>query len=193
MFWNKAAALVGEQEEQTPEPGPVAVSVPDRYAPIDDDLEFKREWVELGKSIGIRCGKVSEYDLRLFLAEHGLSVYGTQKVFDYLTEKAGESNTAWKLYPLRQCDHDVYKRDDIWSDGIWPKDRKNSQVDRVYRSHRSQIPFPVMLTIKSLIDEFGDEVNFFVAAVADDPFLGVVLRNSNILFIERWDEPSFRG
>jgi|SRR5262252_6146719 len=58
------------------------------------------------------------------------------------------------------------------------------------------VPYPVLLTVKSIVDRLPD-VQFFVtdyAVATPDPFLAVSRPSIDDMFIiERWDEPGFRS
>ncbi len=166
---------------------PVAVKVG-----FGDDSDIMSEWISVGKELGITAGKVPEMELKAFLMEEGIHVYKTQDVFDYLTAKATESGSVWKHYGLRQVDHDRYATNSFWADvSAWP--RGHGYLDTQRKQYRSSIPLPVLLTAKRISDHFGAEnVSFYVAGVDNDPFLGVCLQGSNLVYVERWDEPGFR-
>lgn len=158
---------------------------------FEDGTDLISEWHALGKELGITDGKTPEIELKLFLESEGIRVYSTQSVFDYLTQSAVNSKTVWKLYPVRPKDlsHCNGKPGRVWAEcREWPSG--HGQVpDRCYRN---AIPLPVLLTMKKLVDEFGDDVYFLVAGVDLDPFLGVVLKGSSLIFVERWDAPGYR-
>lgn len=187
MFW--------KTKPVTPEP-PAAVAVkenmpvaPTSYSiEYEYDVEFMAEWVKLGREVGITTGKVPEVELKLFLGEEHIPVFITQACFDYLTAKAKQEGLAWHLYALRKSDNERYElRGTNWADiRNWP----NGQVHE--NLYRDKIPYPVLVTLKKLTDKFGDRLTVFVAATKQDPFLVVTLDDSNLVFIERWDEPSFR-
>ncbi len=177
------------------EPAPVQIKAPQapkleppKSSAVSLDEEAAvREWLPLAKDLGLTCGKVPETELLLFLQEEGIHVYRTQAVLDYLTLAAGKA-TVWKLHPLRKQDKKWKKTHSVWAAiSRWPPGQ--GATAEIYRN---LIPYPVLLTIKKLVDRFGGEVKFFVAAVDHDPFLGVVLQYSNIIFVERWDESAFR-
>ena len=173
-----APSSIAVKEDRIPHPSVVKVQ----------DQDGSEEWLALNKELGITLRAPATYELKAFLAEEGIPIYSAQSVFDYMSRKSDK----WDLCPLR--DRDLLK---------FPKGQftlKHAEVSswpdgagRPGSLFSEAVPIPVLLTVKKLVAKFGDEVYFLVATVANDPFLAVVLRDSTLVFVERWDEPSFRG
>ena len=160
---------------------------PDNPKRLDIGLtqeEAMREWLILAKSIGASPQQIGEVELKLWLKEECIQVFNTQKVFDYLQHKAGDDK--WSFQGLRPCDTER----SLHAYGTWPPRSGHVLKQTLY----SAVPLPVLMTVQKVIERFGNRANFWVTKIGDpDPFLAVTVDNCAIVFIERWDEPSYRG
>lgn len=199
MFWNKkqnsvAVAMVELNNNYSPEANivPELTPVPCKEISLstveEEGISSILEWMALSRELGITQRSPSLYELKIFCREEGIQIYNTQKVWNYLRSQS----KTWGLFPLREKDCVRYP----------PKENryKHAEVDSwvanegvTGNQYDSPVPIPALLTVKKLVQKFGDDVYFLIAATKIDPFLVVVLRDSSMLFVERWDEPSFRG
>jgi hypothetical protein len=95
------------------------------------------------------------------------------------------SNVLWGWRPLRAQDQTAGHTNS-----------KNGTIQRGAAPYGKPIPYPVLLTVKAIRDEFPT-AKFFVsdemhAERIPDPFLMVEIGGERFI-VERWDEPSFRG
>lgn len=161
------------------EPKKTAIMEP---PPVDE--EFRDQYNETAKRIGIKARIHTEARLTEILHELSLTAYDRAKVERYMDKKG-----YWHWYPLRVSDKNP---------GALQMRVTQSSYPRIYGSvedymYVEAIPYPVLQTISQVLEK-SPEVNFFVAALDKnpDPFLAVVL-GGEAYIIERWDEPSFRG
>lgn len=177
-------AAVAIEDDEQPTGG---VPAPSEVKFSEEDALIS-EWLATAKELGITAGKVPETELCLFLRAEGIPIYKSQAVFDYLTAEAKKAKTTWKFQPLREIDSERAKTGPTWASvEEWPAG--HGDMGPIYRS---RVPLPVLLTVKKIVAKFGSSATFYVAAIDDDPFLAVRLHDSNLVFVERWDEPGFR-
>lgn len=163
-------------------------------SPIGSGLESKQrtEYLEASAKIGL----FGAAQLRMILEENSIEVFPLDKVCDYLdqiyryTGKDGQSATwGWRGLRRKDC-----------TDRNYGESPRHTFLAGPYRK---EIPLPVLLTfdkIQSLMPEeevvFGfisDEIT--AADRIPDPFLAVMTRNgrsSELIVVERWNEPGFR-
>lgn len=183
----ESAVAIIDPETTAAHTGP-SVPVPIESLHDEEELEALPEWLTLNLELGITQREPASYELRIFLREEGIRVYEAQAVWDYMCAQS----PAWKFFPLRDRDCERYP---VGSSKYMHAqiERWDSKVGNLGTQYDSAVPIPVLLTAKKLVEKFGNDVYFLVAATSVDPFLAVVLRDSTMVFIERWDEPSFRG
>ena len=176
-----------EMERSVLKPAPpraVAPAIPERLDPKLKDEDAMREWLTLAKSIGATPQQIGEVELKLWLKEECIQVFNTQKVFDYLKDKAKDYK--WSFQGLRACD----TKRDLHAYATWPAGCGHTLAQTLY----AVVPIPVLMTVQRIVERFGDRANFFVTKIGDpDPFRAVTVDDCAIVFIERWDEPSYRG
>jgi hypothetical protein len=170
--------------------GPQKLSIvdgPQKTALVTEDKEFALQYDTLASELGVQRRVYSK--LKEVLEELSIQAYDQAAVERYMDEKG-----YWSWYPLRGVDN--YS----WIEGF-TRETSNAHpalYGSVSRAqYDKQVPYPVLMTVKSLVDKMGDDVLFFVAAIAShpDPFLAVMQRSAQgkIFIVERWAEPSFRG
>jgi hypothetical protein len=169
--------------------GPQKLSIvdgPQKIAPVTEDKEFALQYDTLASELGVQRRVYSK--LKEVLEELSIQVYDQAAVERYMDEKG-----YWSWYPLRGIDSrhvDGFSRETPHINSSLYGGSNRSQYDK-------QVPYPVLMTVKSLVDKMGDDVLFFVAAMSShpDPFLAVMQRSAQgqIFIVERWAEPSFRG
>ena len=162
---------------------------------MSDDI--RQEYIEKAKILGVVNGALKEEMLIALLKENGIRIYPYNKVEEYLNQMFGhpckcrpgtvhfnECRT-WGWHPLREID-----------DGKLISNRlvANGTIQR--GTYQQAIPLPVLLTVEKIVAAVPD-IHFYVSGRvvprSDDPFLAVTAAGMNMLIIERWDEPSFRG
>lgn len=183
---DSATVAVAEQPETVTMPEkPQKIEAPSPSTEIPDGYK------DLAKELGVSPSVLLNMEVRDVLLDCGLSTYGPSKVFKYMdalvakeriTRKDKTLTWAWK--PLREVDK--YPTD-TWS---WDRIRFSMTT------YNHEVPYPVLLTVKKLVDRFGERAKFFVSdyeSAVPDPFLLVVVDMKSCHIVERWDEPSFRG
>jgi hypothetical protein len=154
--------------------------------------EVMEEWLSVATQIGAVPQMAASVELDMWLRSECIPIYRTRDVFAYLAEKAKENNGKFGLHGLRKCDATPNNV------GVWLEFSSPCPEEYAGTSGRTlyeRVPLPVLLTAQKVIDRFGDRAKLHVTYVQEeeDPFLGVSIDNCSLRFIERWDEPSFRG
>lgn len=192
MFRKSAVAGTAVLEAPAPVVAPVRVSVEPRMS-----NDIRQEYIKKAKILGVFNGALKEEMLLAFLKENGISIYPYSKVEEYLDKMFGHpckcppgSNhyfecCTWGWHPLREVD-----------DGKLTSTRTvaNGRIER--GTYQQAVPLPVLLTVEKIVAAVPD-IHFYVSGRvvprSEDPFLAVTAVGMNMLIIERWDEPSFRG
>ncbi len=154
------------------------------------------EYCQVANSIGFSNGSLLEWRLKNFLTNEGIQVYDYKKVSNYMDAQIQELNRAineqnnmfhWEWTALRKKDAKVY----LQNNGHLYSSEYSG------RTYEKPVPYPVLLTVQKIEKEFGEQVYFFVTDIRKvplgDPFLAIVISGIEVMVIERWDEPSFRG
>lgn len=187
MDWLGAEAISGVntlprvQNLPTPEKSPLA-----NVTTVD------AEYLALAGELGIESPAVLQARLETFFAEEHIEVYPLDKVAAYMQNLALKESTpgnrlVWVWKPLRQ--------QDALNGGAGPgfPPTGGSISAALYPK---AVPFPVLLTVKRIMERFGAAVKFFVSDYEvrkPDPFLMVTAPGLPQYVIERWDEPAFRS
>ncbi len=187
---NRGGAAVADEENAVAESkveGPAADCPQPMKPQFDEETVLVREWLKTAQDLGMKGAAVGDVELKLFLQDAGIQMFRTQRVFDYLSAEAKKASTkTWALKPVREQDRT--QSGELWAKADWPDNNKYDPAE----IYRGVIPLAVLLTMKTLVEHFGERVKFYVAYADDYPFLAVSLDECSILFVERWDEPSFR-
>lgn len=163
---------------------PVKVPIAILPKPTMEEVELE-EYVKVAKDLGMDLGdgEIFEARLKSFLAKENIRIYEADKVAKYLKEKLPEG---WEFHGFRMQDVEKLKNY-TWTIG-------EDTIHFRNRVYSDAIPFPILLTIQKVLAELPEACFFITAPIAKgDPFLCVTGTHSRLLFIERWDEPSFRG
>lgn len=154
------------------------------------------EYRTLARSLGIYDPAAINAELEAFLAENFIEVYPIESVKAYLDGLCKPSQNwdgiggyaKWNWYPLRKQD----------LEGVGMSNFGLGK--RLYNAEgKTPVPFPVLETVKTIAERFGDDVRICVTEVERirDPFAGVGAKTPAGVFkmhvIERWDEPKYRG
>jgi len=165
-----------------PEPAEPPIAILPNPSMEQAELE---EYIKVAKDLGMDLGDGEVFDARLksFLLKENIRIYESDKVAKYLKEKLPDG---WEFQGFRKQDVEKLKGY-TWTTG-------EDTIKFSNRIYSDKIPFPVLLTIQKILAELP-EACFFITApiVKGDPFLCVTGTHSRLRFIERWDEPSFRG
>lgn len=148
------------------------------------------EYAALAAELNVEAGALERF--RGLVRERGISVYDRAQVQEYLHVKYGippgdlTQRVVWGWRPLREDD----RIDD------WGLAEANGAVQPAARPYIKPIPFPVLLTVKAIVDQVGPAARFFVSddmhgERIPDPFLLVMIEGHEFV-VERWDEPAFR-
>lgn len=176
----------GGPRPQAKEPTAAALAVAEPLEP-----EFADEYRALAAELGLNPTPIDTAQFTAWLSAQGLPVYTRAEVQEYLHCKyqvpVGNvtSLVSWGWRPLRMLDR---------KEGH--TNSKNGTLQRGAAPYAKPIPYPVLLTIKSVRDQFPT-AKFFVsdemhAERIPDPFLLVEIGTEKFV-IERWDEPAFRA
>lgn len=157
------------------------------------------------------------YKFRQFLAENGICVFDEKRVREYMDAEVAKVNKGKRQMPQTatamtwaMLPSTVYEDLKHW---VWvplgPRSATPAEqsvlTPRMFSvafftgssaptSYEKPIPIPVLMTAKTIKDEFPDatfEVTDIVNVPKPDPFLAVVYEGQRFI-IERWDEPGFR-
>lgn len=164
---------------------------PTKTSLVVETEDFSKQYDSLADILGVSC-RMSSSGLAAFLREQDIQVFDLAAVERYMDKKG-----TWSWYPLRLSDRPKPDGSD------WALARHIAHdFPSLYGSQNNQlynkpVPYPVLVTVKTIVDRFGDDVLFLVAAPAShpDPFLAVLQRSNwtKMFVIERWNEPGFRG
>jgi hypothetical protein len=155
------------------------------------DATFIEDFNRIAQKVGSqKRASASVGRLADLLSELTIQVYDLAKVEEYMDEKG-----YWGWFPVRAVTIRSFGSGKIGrvTQSRWP----TLYGDTENTPYIEAIPYPVLLTIESIIDKAGEDAEFYIAALKKDPdpFLAVRLTSdpTNVYVIERWDEPSFRG
>lgn len=145
----------------------------------------------LAEKIGIAARERGQSTLARYLAENSIPVYSQEAVERYMDKKG-----YWAWFPLRKADMPPT------AGNIWVLKRKTpTNYASLYGAskatqYQEAVPYPVLLTVESIVEKFGKDALFLIAALDEhpDPFLACMLHSEfgRMFIIERWDEPGFR-
>ena len=190
----KTSTAVAELVPPGPEAAPPAKPQPSM---INECETMEKEYLEVAKAIGLQDSPaIFAGQLKEFLIQEVIPRYNGTAVADYMAElcrrasvKTGREIT-WEWKPLRPQDAVPFSSD------TWTAHFGTYDVPIRTEQYTGAVPLPVLLTVKKLIDRFGDRVCFFVSDYRDpkpDPFLMITGVKIPCFIIERWDEPGFRS
>lgn len=173
-------------------PGPARE--PAQAMTCDEFAEYER----VARAVGFAPRGLKSDELRRFLSEIGIAIYPLPKVVAYLNTQYGEAkqSATWVWAPLRTADRFTVEIRNQMA-GYNSRHSRNGAVARELSPYAKPVPLPVLLTVERILARFPDAL-FFVndeyhAPPIVDPFLAVWYgEDSDVVVIERWDEPAFR-
>lgn len=150
------------------------------------------DYIDAARRVGVINAATKRGMILRICAEMGLRVYPLGAVEKFMDAQFGHakkgSDPTWGWRPLREADRDklISNRDDGMPNGCIAK-----------RLYHGAVPLPVLLTVERIAEAVPD-VHFYVtdkvnATAEEDPFLAVTAAGMNMLIVERWDEPNFKG
>ena len=171
-----------------PDPEPIAATL----GPMPDD-DYLRTATEAGlaDSAGIILAR-----LRQALSARGLYIYDLESVEDYLDQRFGGSRRS-RYSELRWTWQAVTHADAMRNDDRHGRGWTNGCILAAER-YQGAVPLPVVETIQALRTAIP-ELKFLISGEskrmpAGDPFLAVWHPSfADLVVVERWDEPSYRG
>ena len=183
-------AVVDSYLETAPEIRPAPVDPQGRPVTVDAATAPDAEYAALAGALGLSVAVVDRF--KMFLSERGLCTYDADQVRVYLNWKyrVPEHNpytrfVRWGWRPLREVD----QNDAATYAGL------NGLIQHGAAPYRKPIPYPVLLTVKAIVDAFAGARCFvsddMQGEAIPDPFLLVVVGGAEFI-VERWDEPAFR-
>lgn len=158
---------------------------------IGDAEVIDAAYAALVADLGIHSGAVDLETFKALVPRAGLRVYVDAEVREYLHGKykvpVGDLSpyVLWGWRPLRDVDR---------TPGTL--DSRNGKIQRGVPAYTKPIPYPVLLTVKTIRDACPS-AKFFVSDEMQgeripDPFLLVEIGEAQFV-VERWDEPAFRA
>lgn len=166
-------------------------AAPTSTTTIGEPAAVDADYAALVAELGVNSAAVDLETFKALVPQLGLRVYQRAEVQEYLHAlykvPAGDLTplVIWGWRPLRKADQEKGQLVQF-----------NGRIQRSAPLYAKPIPYPVLLTVKAVVDAcpsarcfVSDELQ---GEKIPDPFLLVVLAGEEFV-IERWDEPSFRA
>ena len=173
-----------ERVRVSPEPG-------DRPKPqlVKENKEPLEDYTELAKALDFMPAQLLQTLLLNFMSLHHIPRFNYDQVYHYLARIAERENKIWIWRPLRE--RDKTDKFHIFGGIGGHGDYEN---DSTHRRYDKAVPIHILKQVKTIQDEFGDQVGFFVSdytVPVPDPFIMVTAAGVENIIFGVWDEPAF--